>query len=364
MTRLRTIDVPVAASPYRVVIGENILADLGDVVDLPAGVTRALVVTQDRIAQAGYVDTVERALSSAGIDIARHGVPDGEQAKDVAVLHDVWRAAAGHALSRRDVIVAVGGGVVGDLAGFAAATYNRGIGVLHVPTTLLAQVDAAIGGKTGINLPEGKNLVGAFHQPLAVLCDVAVLRTLDERTLTEGFGEIVKYGFIADEAVLDRLESAPADGKRDAALLIDLVHRSVAVKAAVVAADEREVGARAFLNFGHTVGHAIETLTGYGTILHGEAVAIGMVAALKIGVAMDVTPAPLVDRAQSLLGSLGLPVRPPSLPREAMWQIMARDKKADANGVRFVVLEALGDPTLLTPHRALVDAVLDELATA
>lgn len=367
------IDVPLVEGGYPVLVGTGWLDRLDDHLDVRALVpraARALLVTQTPVIATGVPAAVAAALERAGIEVTRAEVPGGEGAKDVAVTASLWRRCAELPLTRDDLVVAVGGGVVGDLAGFVAATFNRGMAVLQVPTTLLAQVDAAIGGKTGINLPEGKNLVGAFHQPVAVACDVAVLGTLPTRVLVEGYGEVVKYGLIRDPVVLDRLEGAVAgvpDAEvpavlADPVLLAELVARSVTVKATVVAADEREGGERAHLNLGHTYGHAVEALTGYGAVLHGEAVSIGMVVALRLGVRLGRTPPALVSRATALLQRLGLPVSGPALDRKAVWQVMARDKKALASGVRFVVLDDLAAPVVLTPERAAVDAVLDTLA--
>lgn len=347
---------------YPVVVGRNWLEDVAVQVPLPPSARRALVVTQEPIVAAGHVAPVEAALEAAGLAVSGHLVPDGEGAKTADVLGGIWRAAAQVPLTRGDLVVAVGGGVVGDLAGFAAATYARGIAVLQVPTTLLAQVDAAIGGKTGINLPEGKNLVGAFHQPVAVACDVGVLATVPPRILLEGFGEVVKYGLIHDHLVLERLEQRTQLVRGDdLSVLEELVARSAAAKAKIVAADERESGVRAYLNFGHTYGHAVETLTGYDEVLHGEAVAIGMVVALRLGERLGHTPLELRQRAEHLIGELGLPVRGPSLDREAVWEVLARDKKAGPDGVRFVVLDGIAAPQVVTPSRRDVDAVLDEL---
>ena len=371
------IDVGLVDRPYPVWIGHGLTAALPGL--LEAAVTaggaprpeRALLVSQQPVADAGHLAPVVDALRSRGIEVTTHLVPDGETAKTPAVLVELWRTAAGIPLTRRDVVVAVGGGVVGDLAGFLAATYARGIGVVQVPTTLLAQVDAAIGGKTGINLPEGKNLVGAFQQPLAVVCDVAVLATLSERVHREGFGEVAKAGLISDPIVLELLEASPqVAGGTDVgrvvgpSLLRELVERSVAVKARVVAADERESGERAFLNLGHTFGHAVESLTGYTEVLHGEAVSIGTVAALRIGVAVGVTPPEVAARGEAVLTALGLPTRPPALDRGEVWRAMARDKKASAGAVRFVLLADLARPVLHTPPVEVVDRVLDELSPA
>ncbi len=361
MTAPRTTTVPLGERSYPVLVGRQILAELDQHLDLPAAGTRALLVTQQAVVDAGHASPVEQALARAGIDVHTHLLPEGESAKDAAHLLALWRQAAGIPLSRDDLVVAVGGGVVGDVAGFAAATINRGIAVVQVPTTLLAQVDAAIGGKTGINLPEGKNLVGAFHQPLAVCCDVATLTTLPARLLTEGLGEVVKYGLIRDPVILELLETSTHVARDpDEQLLETLVARSVAVKAEVVGGDEREGGQRAFLNFGHTYGHVVEALTGYGTLLHGEAVAVGMVVALRLGQRLGHTPASVVERAETLLAGLGLPVRGPVLDRASVWTVMGRDKKAKAAGVRFVILDDLAAPRVVTPDRGDVDAVLDE----
>lgn len=350
-----TVNVP--GRPYEVHIGRGILTILGEVVTGQTRANRALVVTQEPIAL-HYLDIVTASLRDQDIDVHVATVPDGETAKQSSVLHDLWTACAGIPLERRDVIIALGGGVVGDLAGFAAATWNRGIDVVQVPTTLLAQTDAAIGGKTGIDLPDGKNLVGAFHQPVAVVADIDTLVTLDDRTRIEGFGEVVKYGLIRDLDILDLLESGADDARSGSPDLLEiLVRRSVAVKAAVVADDVHEAGQRAFLNFGHTYAHALETLTGYEGPRHGEAVAIGMLVALRIGEALSLHGPVVRERTTALLLALGLPVTAPQLDPDAVWQVMARDKKAD-EGVRFVLLEGLGIPALHRPSRDVVDAAI------
>jgi 3-dehydroquinate synthase len=334
--------------PYDVNVGRGVLDEVGRIVAEATDARRVLLVSQPPIA-ALYADRVEAALRDAGLDVHRHVFADGEAHKTVDSLAGVWAAAAEVPLERRDAIVALGGGVVGDLAGFAAASYNRGIAVVQVPTTLLAQVDAAVGGKTGIDLPQGKNLVGAFHQPAAVVADIDTLATLPPRIRTEGFGEVVKYGLIRDPDLLDLLEEQIDDAVAgDPALLEELVARSVAVKAAVVAADERESGERAHLNLGHTYAHALETLTGYDTWLHGEAVAVGMLVALRLGERLGRHGPDLYARTRALLGALGLPTSPPDLDTDAILSVMARDKKADA-GIRYVVLDDPGAPVVVRP---------------
>jgi 3-dehydroquinate synthase len=254
---------------------------------------------------------------------------------------------------RDTLIVALGGGVIGDLAGFAAAVYQRGVAFLQVPTTLLAQVDSSVGGKTAINHPLGKNMIGAFHQPRAVISDVATLDTLPDRELRAGLAEVIKHGFALDASFVDWLESnIDRLLKRDAAALMHAVKRSCELKARIVAADEREAGERALLNFGHTFGHAIETGAGYGAWLHGEAVAAGMVMAAELSALMGHLKKTDVERVRTLLKRAGLPVKAPALAPERMLELMALDKKAAKGKTRFVVLESIGRAAL----RADVDA--------
>lgn len=361
MTACQVVRVDLDERGYDIVVGRGVLVDLTRHVQLPLGARRAVVVTQPPVGR--HAAPVRVALAAAGLEVHELVVPDGEQAKDAAVLDSLYRALARIPLGRRDVIVAVGGGVVGDLAGFLAATWHRGVPVVQVPTTLLGQVDAAIGGKTGINLPEGKNLVGAFHQPLAVVADVDALATLPRRELVAGLAEVVKYGLIRDPVILELLEADPTGASGgDLTLLEELVLRSAAVKAGVVADDEREFGQRSHLNFGHTYGHALESVTGYTRYLHGEAVALGICTALRLGARIGLGPPALVERAEALLSRLGLPVRSQRLDRSALWAAMGRDKKAQGE-VRFVLLEELARPTLVTPAQDAVDAAIDQVET-
>jgi 3-dehydroquinate synthase len=290
-------------------------------------------------------------------------VPDGEESKNLDVLASLYHRFAAIPLRRDDLVVALGGGVVGDLAGFAAATWNRGVALIQVPTTLLAQVDAAIGGKTAVNLPEGKNLVGAFHQPIGVVADTKTLATLPVRERRSGLGEVAKYGFIADVAVLELLEQRPDDAVAgDADLLAEIVRRGVAVKARIVAADERESGARALLNYGHTVGHAIEALAGYRTYRHGEAVSLGMVFAARLGERLGITEAGLAERTVALLRGVGLPTGGLRVDPARVWDLLARDKKA-RGGVRFVLCCRPGLAMVVDqPDRRLIDEILRSLA--
>lgn len=352
------IPVTLAASPYDVVVARGALRAVADEIAQIGGVERAVVVSQAPVA-AHYVEVVTAILGDAGAEPTVVEIPDGEGAKSLNTLADLYDRCAALPLRRHDVVIALGGGVVGDVAGFLAATWNRGVDVVQVPTTLLAQVDAAIGGKTGINLAAGKNLVGAFHQPAVVIADIDTLATLPPRVRTEGLGEVVKYGLIRDPTILDLVEAnsqRARDGDLD--LLEELVIRSVRVKAQVVAADEREAGERAHLNFGHTFGHAVEALTGYAHVLHGEAVAIGMLVALDIGVRLGVTAPDLQDRARGLLDRLGLPTAAPRLDRGAVWETMARDKKA-RGGVRWVLVRQPGDVVVVLAPPDVVDDALD-----
>jgi len=274
-------------------------------------------------------------------------VPDGEQTKSWLTLNGVFDALLKARCGRDTLIVALGGGVVGDLAGFAAAIYQRGVAFLQVPTTLLAQVDSSVGGKTAINHPLGKNMIGAFHQPRAVISDVATLDTLPDRELRSGIAEVIKHGFALDVAFVDWLErNIDLLLKRDAAALTHAVKRSCELKARVVAADEREAGERALLNFGHTFGHAIETGAGYGAWLHGEAVAAGMVMAAELSALMGDLKKTDVSRVRELLKRAGLPVKGPALAPERMLELMAVDKKAAKGKTRFVLLQSVGRAAL------------------
>ena len=271
-------------------------------------------------------------------------LPDGEAHKNIVTTETVLDSLVNHRFSRDCVVLALGGGVGGDIAGFAAAIYQRGVDFIQVPTSLLAQVDSAVGGKTGVNHPGGKNLVGAFHQPLCVISDSDTLDTLAERELSAGLAEVVKYGLIADAQFFKWLEEhADALVNREAGPLHNVIRRSCEVKAEIVAGDERERGRRALLNFGHTFGHAIELCAGYGEWLHGEAVAAGMAMAARFSSHLGWLPAPEVDRVTRLLKRLKLPVKPPPVDPEEFLAAMAMDKKVLAGQIRLVLLPVLGN---------------------
>jgi 3-dehydroquinate synthase len=306
----------------------------------------AAIVTNEVVAPL-YLAQVKSALEKCGARVTEIVLADGEQTKNWQTLNEVFDCLLEARCGRDTLLVALGGGVTGDLAGFAAAIYQRGVAFVQVPTTLLAQVDSSVGGKTAINHPLGKNMIGAFHQPRAVISDVATLDSLPDRELRSGFAEVIKHGFALDAAFVEWLEANVdklVSRKRDA--LAYAVRRSCELKARVVAADEREAGERALLNFGHTFGHAIETGAGYGTWLHGEAVAAGMVMAAELSSVMGDLKKTEVSRVRDLLRRAGLPIRGPALAPERLMELMALDKKAAKGKTRFVLLESIGRAAL------------------
>jgi 3-dehydroquinate synthase len=355
----RTIRVDLGPRSYDIAVGSGVLDQAAAAL---AGRARVAVVTQDVIAER-FAEPLLAALQSAGATAEIFLMGDGEEAKSLPTVESLCRRFAAWGLLRGDAVVALGGGVVGDTAGFTAAAYHRGVACLQAPTTLLAQVDAAIGGKTGVNLPEGKNLVGAFHQPVGVICDVATLATLPEREYRAGLGEVAKYAFMGDadlSATLADDRAAAALLARDAAVLTEVVARSAAIKAAVVSADEHErTGLRATLNYGHTLAHALETLGHYG-LLHGEAVAVGLVFATELAAALDRLPPDAPDATRTMLARFGLPTAAPDgLAAAELITLMRRDKKA-AGGLTFVLpapgggpLERVDDPPAAAVDRAL-----------
>jgi 3-dehydroquinate synthase len=340
------VAVSTSGGTYDVAIGEGLLDQLGPCVAALGKAKRigpVLVVT-NALVRGLYGARVATSLERAGIQATFVEVPDGERFKNMTSLETILDAALEKGGDRSSVLVALGGGVVGDLAGFAAATLYRGVRLVMVPTTLLAQVDSSVGGKTGINRPHGKNLVGAFHQPSLVLADTSTLGTLPDREYRGGLAEVVKYGVILDADLFARLERESAQlAAREPALLATIVERSVAIKARVVEQDEREQGLRRLLNFGHTVGHAIEKVTGYSRYLHGEAVAMGMVAAARLSRSLGLCGDEVPDRIGRLLGALGLAIEiPHDVDRDAIVRAVAFDKKAEGERVVFVLAEAIG----------------------
>jgi 3-dehydroquinate synthase len=354
---MESLRVALGSRAYPIHIGAGILGEAALYAPHLAGT--AAVVTNTVVGPL-YLPGLRAALESTGARVVPIVIEDGEQAKRWEVLEQVFDALLAARLGRDGVIVALGGGVVGDLAGFAAAVYQRGIDLLQVPTTLLAQVDSSVGGKTAINHARGKNMIGAFHQPRAVIADVATLDTLPDRELRAGLAEVIKHGAALDAAFLAWLEAnIDALLGREREALTYAVRRSCELKAAIVAEDERESGGRALLNFGHTFGHAIEAASGYGAWLHGEAVAAGMVMAAELSARAGLLAAAQSARLRKLIERAGLPVVPPRID-EARWlELMALDKKSARGRMRFVLLEGPGRAALKSEvDEALVREVL------
>jgi 3-dehydroquinate synthase len=338
-----TIGVGSGGGSYPVVVGHDLLDDAAPL--LGPAVERVLLVHAPTLTHRA-TDLAE-ALRHKGIDVVVTDVPDAEAAKDVTVAAGLWATLGDAGFTRTDAVVGLGGGSVTDLAGFVAATWLRGVRLVQVPTTLLGMVDAAVGGKTGINTAQGKNLVGSFHPPVGVLCDLAALATLPREDLAAGMAEVVKCGFIVDRRILELVEADPAAALAvDGPVLRELVERAVRVKADVVTADLRESDLREILNYGHTFGHAVEQVEGYCR-RHGEAVSIGLVYAAELGRLSGHLSAGEVARHRSVLTSLGLPVTYPPGHWDALATAMRRDKKARGSLLRFVVLDAIGKPTRL-----------------
>lgn len=321
---------------YNIRIGTGLL-DAADVLSEAIAGPDALIVTNDTVGPR-YGDRISAALGDITHQI--HSLPDGEQFKNLEHLSGIYDRLVEMRANRDTTVIALGGGVVGDMAGFAAATYQRGVKFLQVPTTLLAQVDSSVGGKTAVNHTAGKNLIGAFHQPASVIIDPATLATLPPRELSAGLAEVIKYGVLGDLDFLNWLEAnISALVNQEPGPLIEAIKRCCTMKAAIVKADEREHGQRALLNLGHTFGHAIEATLGYGDWLHGEAVAAGMVMAARASGLPDES----IERLQDLLSCAGLPVAPPPIGSDTMWAAMQLDKKVLNGRVRLVLLHELGN---------------------
>ena len=352
------VEIKVAAPSrgYSVWVGENLLERASELIPLPDRAERIAVVGDANTA-ALHGARFRSGLEPAGLPAVTFLIEPGEGSKDLAGIEALTRGFAGAGMHRGDLVLSLGGGVVTDVAGFAAAVYHRGVALAHAPTTLLAQVDAAIGGKTGVNLPEGKNLVGAFHQPVAVLADVTALATLPEEELRSGLAEVAKHAFLADPPLADVLVAdREAIFARDPAVLTGIVARAAEVKARVIERDETESGERATLNYGHTLGHALEALGGYGRWRHGEAVSIGMTFAAALAVELGLPN--WIAEHRRVLEALGLPTRGAGdVPLDAVLDVMRGDKKYDA-GIRFVVLEGPGRARIVSdvPREAIARA--------
>ena len=344
--------------PYPVIIGTGLLSELGELV---GSRHRVAILHQPVLAQTA--EAIRHHLSEKGVDAHRIELPDAEAGKDLQVVAFLWEVLGRIGIDRKDAIVSLGGGAATDVAGFAAATWLRGVDIVHVPTTLLAMVDAAIGGKTGINTDAGKNLVGAFHQPAAVVVDLAVLQTLPPNELVAGMAEVVKAGFIADPVILEMIEADPeAAVDPSGVILPELIRRAIAVKATVVAADERESALREILNYGHTLAHAIERRERYRW-RHGAAVSVGLVFAAELARLTGRLDSATAQRHRDVLVALGLPVTYDADALPELLGYMAGDKKTRSGVLRFVVLDGLAKPGRLEgPDPALLAAAYAEVA--
>jgi shikimate kinase / 3-dehydroquinate synthase len=359
-TEALRVEVVTGASNYDVLIGSGVVAQLGPLLAEMDGPEQAFVVTQTELRAIAI--EVARSARAHGLKTSTLEIPSGEIHKSLEVAGQLYDRLADAAAHRHDVIVSVGGGVVTDIAGFVASTFNRGIPVVHVATSLLAQVDAAVGGKTGVNLHAGKNLVGTFHQPNAVLCDVDLLKSLPQTELRAGLAEVIKYGFIADPSLLELVErDAERILQADPDVLTEVVYRSVQIKAGIVAIDEHDRGHRAVLNYGHTFAHAIEHAAAFQGVRHGEAVALGMMAAAHLGHLLGRFDRQVVEAHRRVLEIVGLPVTA-SLDIDVLERAWLRDKKY-LHGVRFVLLKAIGEAEInVEAPRTAIATALERLA--
>lgn len=340
---MQKVEVDLGDRRYPIYIGLDLLGD-ASLLSPHLRSKQVCVVTNSTVAPL-YLARLESSLAGYQVDVVE--LPDGEQFKTLATVNSIYDVLLSAPHHRTTTLIALGGGVVGDMCGFAAATYQRGVNFIQIPTTLLAQVDSSVGGKTGVNHPRGKNMIGAFHQPQAVIVDTAVLRSLPEREFAAGIAEVVKYGLIADAGFFAWLESnMDALLARDDEVLSRAIERSCAIKADVVAQDERESGVRAWLNLGHTFGHAIEAAQGYGSWLHGEAVAAGMMMALDLSVRLGWLEPEARERLSRLLEQANLPVRAPAIPVDRFLSLMSADKKVLDGKIRLVLLKGVGSAVI------------------
>ncbi len=340
------ITVPLGDRSYPIIIGSDILDLLGRKLE-DVGFPKRVAVISNPTIDALYGDRIVESLTAKGFNVLRYNVPDGEEYKNLETLHGIYDALIGHHFDRGSGIIALGGGVVGDMAGYAAATFLRGIPYAQVPTTVLSQVDSSVGGKTAVNHPLGKNLIGAFYQPELVLIDIDTLNTLEEREVSAGLAEVVKYGVTFDAHFFEWLEDNVSRLRtRDPEALIFAIKKACQLKADIVARDEKEGSVRAFLNYGHTFGHAVESLAGYGQWKHGEAVAVGMVIAAQLAMKAGLCADEDVARISTLLQQLDLPVVPPAYPLSAYVESMLRDKKVRAGQLTMVLNVGIGQAEL------------------
>ena len=355
---MKTLTVDLDQRSYPIYIGSDLI-DRPDLFEACSKASSIYIVTNTTVAPL-YAERLSKTLATFGKSVRTITLPDGESFKDWKNLQTIFDELLKHGADRQTVLVALGGGVIGDMTGFAAASFMRGIRFIQVPTTLLSQVDSSVGGKTGINHPLGKNMIGAFHQPVAVVADLNTLKNLPPRELSAGLAEVIKHGAIADASFLDWIEA-----NTNALLACDIeamshaVLRSCEIKSAVVSADEREGGVRATLNFGHTFGHAIEAGMGYGEWLHGEAVACGMVMGAKLSCLLQKITQADVDRLTRIIHAMHLPITAPKFGAERYIELMQVDKKAEGGQIRYVLLEQIGKAYMSTaPHEAVLETLL------
>jgi len=355
---MKTLKVDLGQRSYPIFIGSDLI-DRPELFEACSKASSIYIVTNTTVAPL-YAERLSKTLASFGKSVRTIALPDGESFKDWKNLQTIFDELLKHGADRQTVLVALGGGVIGDMTGFAAASFMRGIRFIQVPTTLLSQVDSSVGGKTGINHPLGKNMIGAFHQPIAVIADLSTLKTLPPRELSAGLAEVIKHGAIADASFLDWIEAnTSALLACDIEAMSHAVLRSCEIKSAVVSADEREGGVRATLNFGHTFGHAIEAGMGYGEWLHGEAVGCGMVMGAKLSCLLKKITQADADRLTRIIHAMHLPTTAPKFGADRYIELMQVDKKAEGGQIRYVLLEQIGKAYIATaPHEAVIETLL------
>ena len=355
---MKILKVDLGQRSYPIFIGSDLI-DRPELFEACSKASSIFIVTNTTVAPL-YAERLSKTLASFGKSVRTIALPDGESFKDWKNLQTIFDELLKHGADRQTILVALGGGVIGDMTGFAAASFMRGIRFIQVPTTLLSQVDSSVGGKTGINHPLGKNMIGAFHQPIAVIADLSTLKTLPPRELSAGLAEVIKHGAIADASFLDWIEAnTSALLACDIEAMSHAVLRSCEIKSAVVSADEREGGVRATLNFGHTFGHAIEAGMGYGEWLHGEAVGCGMVMGAKLSCLLKKITQTDADRLTRIIHAMHLPTTAPKFGADRYIDLMQVDKKAEGGQIRYVLLEQIGKAYIATaPHEAVIETLL------
>ncbi|MGI6678582.1 MAG: 3-dehydroquinate synthase [Dehalobacterium sp.] len=352
---MKKVDVQLGSRSYQIQIGSNILVHLGAELKNLNLSEKILLITNTTVAPL-YEDVVKKTLHEAGFSVEFLILPDGEDYKTLETVNRMYDQAISMGLDRYGTILALGGGVIGDMAGFAAATYMRGINFVQVPTTLLAQVDASVGGKVAVNHPRGKNLIGAFYQPLLVFVDINTLATLNVREIRSGMAEIIKYGVIADEPLFSYLEENAIVNNH---FLMDIIEKSCTIKAQVVKDDELEQGLRAILNFGHTIGHGLEAATFYQVYRHGEAVAVGMVGASLIAQEMGLISQEDATRIKELILKIGLPVSFTGVKWDELWYHIQADKKAQSGNINFILPTSIGSVKIAPVEPSLIKKVVE-----